>query len=64
VLSIDEELEIEDDEGGGIAGILKPSLSIVVVGGGFFLTFCASSGDNCRLRVDGCCCCSVVLPLV
>jgi hypothetical protein len=55
---------VEDDGpgGGGGGGILKPSLSIVAVGG-FFLTFCVSSGDNFRLRGD-CCCCSVLLPLV
>jgi hypothetical protein len=59
-------IEVEDDgtEGaGGGSGTLKPSLSIVETGG-FFLTFCASSGDNFRLRGDDCCCCSVVLPLV
>jgi hypothetical protein len=55
--------EVEDDgtaAGGGGAGILKPSLSIVGAEG-FFLTFCDSSGDNFRLRGDDC---SVVLPLV
>jgi hypothetical protein len=58
---------VEDDgegSGGGSAGILKPSLSIVAVGG-FFLTFCVSSGDNFRLRGESCCCCcSVLLPLI
>ncbi len=67
VFSVDEEVEVEVEDaeeagGGGGGGILKPSLSIVVAGG-FFLTFCASSGDNFRLRGDSCCC-SVLLPLV